>query len=36
MIVGVGVDICQISRWRAMVERHPGAVKKVLTEREAA
>ncbi|MDR1386045.1 MAG: holo-ACP synthase [Propionibacteriaceae bacterium] len=36
MIVGIGVDICQISRWRAMVERHPGAVDKVLTPREAA
>ena len=36
MIIGIGVDVCDISRWEAAVQRHPGMVRKVLTSAEAA
>jgi holo-[acyl-carrier protein] synthase len=36
MIRGVGVDVCDIGRWQAMVERRPGVVRRLLTEAEAA
>ena len=36
MIKGIGVDVCDVSRWEAAVRRHPGMVRKVLTEAEAA
>jgi len=35
MIVGIGVDVCDISRWREMVARRPGAVDRLLTPAEA-
>ncbi len=34
-IVGIGVDVCSLERWRAMVGRHPGVVSRVLTPLEA-
>lgn len=36
MIVGIGVDICEVARWRAALARHPGMAARVLTEQEAA
>lgn len=33
-IVGIGVDVVSIERWRALTARTPGLVAKVLTERE--
>ncbi|WCC79478.1 holo-ACP synthase [Cutibacterium equinum] len=36
MIMGIGVDVCDVSRWQAAAARHPGMVRKVLTEAEAA
>lgn len=36
MIKGIGVDVCDVSRWEAAVRRHPGMVRRVLTEAEAA
>ncbi len=36
MIVGIGVDVCEIARWQAMVERRPNAVGRLLTPAEAA
>jgi holo-[acyl-carrier protein] synthase len=35
MIVGIGVDVCDIGRWREMVARRPGAVDRLLTPTEA-
>lgn len=35
MIIGIGVDVCDISRWEAAVQRHPGMVRKMLTHTEA-
>lgn len=35
MIVGVGVDICQIDRVAAMLERRPGLVGRLFTSAEA-
>lgn len=35
MIVGIGIDVCDISRWREMVARRPGAVDRLLTPAEA-
>lgn len=35
MIVGVGVDICQVSRLAAMIERRPGLVDRLFTAQEA-
>ena len=34
MIVGIGVDICQISRFAAMVERREGVVRKLFSDKE--
>lgn len=36
MIVGIGVDVCEVARWRAATQRHPGLVERVLTPTEAA
>ena len=33
--MGIGVDVCDVSRWEVAVERHPGIVRKVLAEAEA-
>lgn len=35
MIVGIGVDICDVARWQAATGRHPGIVTRVLTPAEA-
>lgn len=36
MIVGVGVDLCEIARFEAAEARHPGLVRRCLTPAEAA
>lgn len=36
MIVGIGVDICSIERFKAMVARRPGILDRLLTPAEAA
>lgn len=36
MIVGIGVDVCDIGRWREMVARRPRAIDRLLTPAEAA
>ncbi|MDR1806608.1 MAG: holo-ACP synthase [Propionibacteriaceae bacterium] len=36
MILGIGVDVCDIARWEKMAARRPGLVRKLLTEAEAA
>jgi holo-[acyl-carrier protein] synthase len=36
MIVGTGIDLCDVARWTAMTERRPGLVAKLLTPAEAA
>ena len=36
MIIGIGVDLCQIDRFEQMAQRRPGAVAKVLTPAETA
>ncbi|MDO4784866.1 MAG: holo-ACP synthase [Propionibacteriaceae bacterium] len=35
MIVGIGVDVCSVERFAAMVQRRPGIVAKLLTPAEA-
>ncbi len=34
MLVGIGCDVCAISRFEEMVNRRPGAADRVLTEAE--
>ncbi len=36
MIVGIGVDVCSVERWEAMVSRRPAVVARLLTPAEAA
>lgn len=36
MIVGIGVDVCEVERWRAATTRHPGMAAKALGPAEAA
>ncbi len=36
MIVGVGIDVCDVSRFAAAVERRPGMVRRLFTPAEAA
>lgn len=36
MILGVGVDLCEIARFEAAEQRRPGVTAKVLTPAEAA
>lgn len=36
MIVAIGVDICDLSRWQAMCRRRPGAAARVLCPAEMA
>ncbi len=36
MIVGIGVDLCSVERWEAMVARRPAVVARLLTPAEAA
>ncbi len=35
MIVGVGVDICQVERLEAMLQRRPGIVARLFNDAEA-
>ena len=34
MIVGVGIDVCSVSRFDAMLERHPGIVVRLFNPAE--
>jgi holo-[acyl-carrier protein] synthase len=34
MIIGVGVDVCEVARLKAALERHPGLRDKVFTPGE--
>lgn len=34
-IVGIGLDVCEVSRWDQMVQRRPGVVQRVLNPGEA-
>ncbi|MGK2351430.1 holo-ACP synthase [Cutibacterium sp. V947] len=36
MIMAIGVDVCDVSRWEAALKRHPGMARKVLTDAEVA
>jgi len=35
MIIGVGIDVCEISRFAESVERRPGLVQRLFTPAEA-
>jgi holo-[acyl-carrier protein] synthase len=35
MIVGVGIDVCDVSRFAQTIERRPGLVKRLFTPAEA-
>ena len=35
MIIGVGVDVCDVARFAESVTRRPGLVRKLFTAREA-
>ncbi|HEY5820953.1 MAG TPA: holo-ACP synthase [Propionibacteriaceae bacterium] len=35
MIVGLGIDVCDVSRFAASVHRRPGMVKRLFTPAEA-
>ena len=35
MIVGVGIDVCDVSRFAAAVQRRPGMVQRLFTPAEA-
>lgn len=35
MIVGIGIDVCEIARFEAAEQRHPGFARRFLTEDEA-
>lgn len=36
MIVGIGVDVCDLKRFQTMAERTPGVVERVLSASERA
>jgi len=36
VIVGVGIDVCDVSRFAAAVQRRPGMVQRLFTPAEAA
>ncbi len=36
MILGIGVDVCDLGRWQAMCQRRPGAAARVLCPYELA
>lgn len=36
MIVGIGTDLCVVSRFEGMLERRPGLAERLLTEAERA
>jgi len=35
MIIGVGIDVCDVERFAATIERRPGLVKRLFTSTEA-
>ena len=35
MIVGVGIDVCDVRRFAESIERHPGMVQRLFTPAEA-
>lgn len=35
VIVGIGVDVCEVARWKHATARHPGMVSRVLGPDEA-
>ncbi|QDP95591.1 holo-ACP synthase [Microlunatus elymi] len=35
MIIGVGIDVCEIARFAETIERRPGLVKRLFTSTEA-
>ncbi|GAB3915148.1 holo-[acyl-carrier-protein] synthase [Microlunatus endophyticus] len=35
MIVGVGIDVCDVDRFAAAIQRRPGLVKRLFTSTEA-
>jgi holo-[acyl-carrier protein] synthase len=35
MIVGVGIDVCDVDRFAETIERRPGLVRRLFTPREA-
>ncbi|HET9873756.1 MAG TPA: holo-ACP synthase [Propionibacteriaceae bacterium] len=35
MIVGVGIDVCDVDRFAETIERRPGLVQRLFTSREA-
>ncbi|GAA1388963.1 holo-ACP synthase [Luteococcus peritonei] len=35
-VVGVGIDLCSIARWEAMLQRRPGLLQRILNPAEAA
>ena len=35
MIVGIGIDIVHVSRFAGMMERRPGMIERLFTERES-
>lgn len=35
VIVGVGIDVCDVSRFAEVIERRPGLVKRLFTSTEA-
>lgn len=35
MIIGVGIDVCDVERFAATIQRRPGLVKKIFTSTEA-
>jgi holo-[acyl-carrier protein] synthase len=35
MIVGVGIDVCDVDRFAASIERRPGLVRRIFTAAEA-
>jgi holo-[acyl-carrier protein] synthase len=36
MIVGVGIDVCDVSRFAETIERRPGLVRRLFTPAEAS
>ena len=36
MIVGVGIDVCDLERFAASIKRRPGMVRRLFTEAEAS
>lgn len=35
MIIGVGIDVCDVDRFAAAIERRPGLVQRLFTSEEA-